>query len=216
MALGVVGTAFGGAAVAVGDGARGWRAPGGAFGPPVGRMVGSDGGRGHAWRARPTPPGAGLVGGARAGRARPGPGPPRTRAPASGRVHGHPRPGPPAASAMATSSDPARCRTPKRPTVHSPATRARSGRGRPPPSSPPSSTACPISLPIPVAAAAGPPRIVGIPTEWGRHLWGRRDPRDAPGGKVCDNFPHFAPPRIFLGNTRVSKVKYGDTPVTSP
>ena len=31
--LGVVGTAFGGAAVAVGDGAGGWRAPGGAFGP---------------------------------------------------------------------------------------------------------------------------------------------------------------------------------------
>ena len=127
-----------------------------------------------------------------------------------------PRPGPPAASATATSSGPARCRTPKRPTVRSPGTRARSGRGRPPPSSPPSSTACPTSLPIPVAAAAGPPRIVGIPTEWGRHLWGRRDPRDAPGGKVCDNFPHFAPPRIFLGNTRVSKVKYGDTPVTSP
>ena len=93
---------------------------------------------------------------------------------------------------------------------------AGAARGRPPPSSPPSSTACPTSLPIPVAAAAGLPRIVGIPTEWGHHLWGRRDPRDAPGGKVCDNFPHFAPPRIFLGNTRVSKVKYGDTPVTSP
>ena len=56
VALGVVGTAFGGAAVAVGDGARGWRAPGGAFGPPTDRLVGSDGGRGPAWRARPTPP----------------------------------------------------------------------------------------------------------------------------------------------------------------
>ena len=119
-------------------------------------------------------------------------------------------------STRLTSSGPARCRTPKRPTVRSPGTRARSARGRPPPSSPPSSTACPTSLPVPLAAAAGLPRIVGIPPEWGRHLWGRRDPRDAPGGKVCDNFPHFAPPRIFLGNTRVSKVKYGDTPVTSP
>jgi len=71
---------------------------------------------------------------------------------------------------------------------------------------------CTHLAPRPLLKAA----IVGMPTKWGRHLWGRRDPRDAPGGKVCDNFPHFAPPRIFLGNTRVSKVKYGDTPVTSP
>ena len=153
----------------------------------------------------------------------PDPGPPRTRAPASGHVHGHPPPGSTGGIGYGDQLGP--CALPRpgrqrqRPVGMSTAQRTPpQGRlgGHPPPSSPPSSTACPTSLPIPVAAAAGLPRIVGIPLEWGRHLWGRRDPRDAPGGKVCDNFPHFAPPRIFLGNTSVSKVKYGDTPVTSP
>ena len=82
--------------------------------------------------------------------------------------------------------------------------------------SPPSSTACPTALPSLLAPAAERSATVGIPGKRSRGRRGRQHSRDAPGGKVCDNFPHFAPPRIFLENTGVSKVKYGDTPVTSP